>query len=493
MDILDMQVDEQPTIERVWSPQQRGIFGAIEGTGEDLLVQAVAGSGKTTTIIEGMRYAQGTSLFLAFNKAIAEDIRRRVESGDVKTLNALGHRLWGENRPAAKLDAKKTLKLLAARLGDESSDYKEHGYTLSRIVGLMKNSAMGLDGEGLDGGAVADLIDAYQMEIPAESVDKYADVCVEAMEAGLNDDATFDFDDQLYGPLFHNWRYPRYDNLFVDETQDLSPIQHVMLGVMLERGRLIAVGDRHQAIYGFRGALVDSMDQLKRKFDMSELPLSTTYRCGRAIVAAAQVYCPQIQPREGAEDGLVTNAEDSDSGEPDLFADQVMILCRNNAPLFAAILRHVRAKSPCIVLSNFLDSFRGFIRGFKTTYTSDLMTKLDRWYERESEAARKKGYKGKAHGLKDRYQTVKLLAGEFKCTDDMIRLVERLGSGRTGPTFSTIHKAKGLEAEHVYILRPDLMPAYYATGRDALQQEENMIYVGITRAISSLTWGVEAR
>src|SRR5271166_3308316 len=91
---------------RSWSEFQQAVFDKVKDPGVDLLIQAVAGSGKTTTIIEAMKYAPGTSLFMAFNKAIAEDIRRKATSGDVKTLNALGHSLMMQNRPGAKLNAR---------------------------------------------------------------------------------------------------------------------------------------------------------------------------------------------------------------------------------------------------------------------------------------------------------------------------------------------------------------------------------------------------
>src|SRR5208282_6760035 len=107
--LLDTPLTEptSPEPPRTWSPFQEAVFDAVKQP-DNILIQAVAGSGKTTTIIEAMRYAPGSSLFMAFNKAIAEDIRRKASSGDVKTLNALGHRLWMQNRPSAKLESRKT-------------------------------------------------------------------------------------------------------------------------------------------------------------------------------------------------------------------------------------------------------------------------------------------------------------------------------------------------------------------------------------------------
>src|SRR5580693_9283700 len=87
LDEVDSSVVEAPSAP-LWSEYQQAVFEAVKRPADNILIQAVAGSGKTTTIIEAMKYAPGSSLFMAFNKAIAEDIRRKVTSGDVKTLNA---------------------------------------------------------------------------------------------------------------------------------------------------------------------------------------------------------------------------------------------------------------------------------------------------------------------------------------------------------------------------------------------------------------------
>src|SRR5208282_3656437 len=165
--LLDTPLTEptSPEPPRTWSPFQEAVFDAVKQP-DNILIQAVAGSGKTTTIIEAMRYAPGRSLFMAFNKAIAEDIRRKATSGDVKTLNALGHSLMLQNRPAAKLNARKTLDILKQIMGD-SSEFKDHGYTLSRVVGLAKNNCVGID-TAPEAREFQDIIDAYAFDVPIE-------------------------------------------------------------------------------------------------------------------------------------------------------------------------------------------------------------------------------------------------------------------------------------------------------------------------------------
>ena len=264
---------------RSWSPLQAAIFEALHAPETNILIQAVAGSGKTTTLIEGLRHAPGTALFMAFNKSIAEDIRGKAPKGDVKTLNALGHRLWMQNLPASKLDFDKLRNIVKSIM--PADEFREWGYHVQRMVGGLKNSAFDIEN-------TTNPVEAHEMvKEAAENSDsipvgKENDAAIYALDAFYKSRAhtlTFDFDDQLYFPLYQQWEFPRYDNVFIDECQDLSPVQHLMLEEFRRGGsRVVAVGDRHQAIYGFRGADVRSMDNLKTRFGMLELPLSISYK-----------------------------------------------------------------------------------------------------------------------------------------------------------------------------------------------------------------------
>lgn len=491
-----------PSTSRNWSPEQLAFFTAVQADRSNLCVQAVAGSGKTTTLVEAIRFSLGRNLFLAFNKSIAEEIKARRPSGDVKTLNALGHWQWMRNCSGAELNARKTLDLLKSIMGD-SNDFKEFGYTLSRVVGLAKNQALGIGADTprwtddqivfqVDEDEFLQIMDSTSSEIPSDRQKQFSYFCAKTLQLSSADLKTLDFDDQLYMPALRNWDYPSYDTVFVDECQDLSPIQHLMLNRLAAKGtRIIAVGDRHQAIYGFRGALVDSMDQLVKHFQMKEYPLSITFRCAKSIVQEANQYCTTIKAADSAPMGEVKILSSyNGDNEPNLFPDGQLVVCRNNAPLFSAILRHYRAKIPCKVLSNFLESFSGWIRSFKCEYSSELEQKVTLWFTKERDAARKKGFKGKIYGLEDKRDTVFLFCKEFDKVYEILDCLKRLGTGTTGPIFATIHKAKGLEVNSVYFMRPDLLPAFYATSEEQLQQEANLSYVAITRAKHQLIFGV---
>lgn len=117
------------------------------------------------------------------------------------------------------------------------------------------------------------------------------------------------------------------------------------------------------------------------------------------------------------------------------------------------------------------------------------MAKVDRWFEREMEEARRQGKKGKMLGLVDKYETIKLLAAEFHKVWDILEMIKRLGESTSGPIFATIHKSKGLEADHIYVLRPDLLGGFGDLTPEQQKQEDNLHYVAITRAKESLTYG----
>jgi len=505
MSLLDVQIDAQPP--REWSQYQLSIFDFIRETPDNLLVQAVAGSGKTTTIVEGMSYADGVPLFLAFNKAIATEIGSRITRGEAKTLNALGHRIVMQNWPKAQLNANRVRDAVSDSLKviDRESPLRECSYAITRAVSLAKANAFGLEGmPPVEPQAFGDLIDAYDLGVPADCLDSAGEVAYLIWKELRNDTLTFDFDDQLYLPLYHEWEFPSVDTVFVDEAQDLSPVQHGMLQSLKATGagaRIIAVGDRFQAIYGFRGACTDSMDQMKRQFNMKELPLSISYRCAKNVVKEAQKLVPHIEWRPNAPEGSIVLAAGQGPGtyelgrDPEFFASGILVLSRTNAPLFKVILHHVKHRKPCRVLSNFLDSFQSWIRSFRKTYCRDLLPRLDAWYEKERDALKERGAsKGRMAALQDKWQTAKLLAQEFNTVAEMLEMLKSLSEGRTGPIFSTIHKAKGLEAEQVYLLRPDLCPAPWVDqDSEQMQQEKNLLYVAITRAEREFTYGVPAQ
>lgn len=484
MDLSTLAIEAAP--KRSWSEYQLAIFEALDSP-DHLIIEAVAGSGKTSTILECMNRATGSALFLAFNKAIADDLRSKVRGAEVRTLNALGHSILTKRLPGVKLESWKTANLVRSRLSTE--DYAEFGSQVNRLISLAKGCAFGIVNDGSRKHFV-DLADQFELDIPFEKLGKATQTASTCFFELITDFNSFDFDDQLFLPIYHGWTFPTFDTVFVDEAQDLNTIQHIMLERLNSRGaRIIAVGDTRQAIYGFRGALTSSMSLLRNTFNMRELPLSITYRCDRRIVELAQSLVPHIQWRTGAAEGevLYTDAIDIEK-----VPDSSLIVCRNNAPIFSLAMKALIARRPVRVMSNFTEQLKGFVKSFKTRDLKILEERMTKWYEGEMRTAEEAGFFGRMQFLTDKYESVLSLIKESTTLDDILNALERFGNSTVGPTLSTIHKAKGLEAESTIILNREKLPSRFAVSESARTQEDNLLYVAITRAKHALTIHSEA-
>ncbi len=474
-----------------WSEFQAAIFAQVETTANNLSIEAVAGSGKTVTILEAMRRCpKGTSvLFLAFNKAIVNTLISKIPfTAEAKTMNGLGHGLMMRKLKGLG----QTPKLNSYRLWDiartalTEDQWEDYGTSVVRLVSLGRASAFGIINTGDPTCFMAALGD-YEVEIPGEfeiQACRQASVILKKLQ-DINDD--WDFDDQLYLPIYWEMKFPTYDVVFVDEAQDLSPIQHLQLERLADQGaRIIAVGDSRQAIYGFRGADGKSMANLADRFNMDLYPLSISYRCPRTVVAEAQKIVYHIQPSDTAKEGTVTYLDEY----PNLsdYPMDAMILCRTNSPIFTLALEFLQEQIPCQVKSSFGKDITKFVQKFKVKTAEELRTELTTWRDVEAKKAEARGWFGKANLIRDRYEALIPFCDAFEFKLQIVGALQRLLTSSVGPTLSTIHKAKGLEAKHVFILRPDLLPAPFAKTAAAIEQEMNLKYVAVTRSLDKLTF-----
>lgn len=472
LDDLLVKTDEKPP-----SPYQLAIYSSEP----PIIVQAVAGSGKTHTLVTDINKRRKMALCLAFNKAIANELSTRVTQATVKTLNALGHQILMRKRPGAKLDAWRISKRFRQILNIEDS--KLYSMQLVRAISLMKSQA---DFEPTDESFI-EVMNSYELDVPVDRQHQFAKICNRVFWEMYRNLETFDYDDQLYIPIKEGWTFPRYDIVYVDEAQDLSGIQHFMIQALADRGAMIfAVGDRAQAIYGFRGATSSSMDDMKQQFKMLELPLSITYRCAQAIVREAQTLVPHIEARPNAPEGKVQFL-DSYPEIPSYMPND-LIVCRNNAPIFTLALKFLLANRQCRVMSNFLETIESFLNQFDCNHSKDLRIKLDAWYQKEKKDAIDNNRYGKLAVIEDKYEVVCAFTDKLSTLNVIVEAIRRLATSQLGPRIATVHKAKGLEAPQVFILRPDLLPSPRAMTPQTIQAEKNLQYVAITRAKDTLNY-----
>ncbi len=462
------------------------------------ILEAVAGSGKTSTLREAAARIPKDQpvVYLAFNKKAVEEVQSRGLPSHVSamTLNSLGHRAILKAFGRVTLDTQKTSILVDKLLGKGSPQARMFGATIGKLVSKAKT--IGLVPSGVEGahGLVQDtrasweeMIVHFDIDPPCDDdslMGRAIDFAREVLADGLRDLRMIDFDDQLYATVVLRLPLPRYPWVMVDEAQDVSHVQRVMLAGCLDRegGRLIAVGDRHQAIYGFRGAAHDSLDQIAEEFGCESFPLTVTYRCPRNVVATAQQFVPHLEAWEGAADGEVGIVADLAKHR---WLPTDLVVCRNNAPLITLAYQLLRARVPCRVLGREIGTgLAALIKKLKPTSIPNLIDKLAAYEKREMERLQRLGREGKIEALNDKCETLRTFALEVRGLDELDRAIAEMFDDRSGGrvTLSTIHKAKGSEAPTVIILDPWRLPSKAARQAWVLQQERNLAYVAITRA-----------
>lgn len=465
---------------RVWSPMQVAIFNAVDTLqpGKHVVVEALAGTGKTSTIVEALNYVSRDEsvLLCAFNKAIATELQARVPHGvQVMTLHSLGLKTITRSLGRLQIDA----DLVKGQLRELLPDWhaREARTAIAKLVGVAKGSLAESPAQ-LDA-----LADAFQIEIP-EGWDraKIIRVAAELLASGREPSGRIDFDDMIWLPIARDLRLPAFDWVFVDETQDLNPAQlEMVVRAAGSKGSIVAIGDRRQSIYGFRGADRDAIPRMIRRLDATVLPLSVTYRCPSRVVREAQALVPALEAAPGAPEGIVRSAAVQDLERDARAGDYV--ISRSNAPLLALCWRWIRAGVKAEVKGRDIGAgLVTWIKGTNATTIERLTTCAQAWYS--TECKRLTELDRDLTAASDKYECILSLCEGCSTVDSVIAKIGRIfgeGSGG-GILLMSTHRSKGLEADRVWLLR-DTYLKWSQT-----EEEKNLLYVGITRAKKELVY-----
>lgn len=466
------------------SPMQQRIFEWVQHQTGSTIINAVAGSGKTTTILQALDYISPNKkvLFLAFNASIATKLATKVpDHADAKTFHALGMYAYRKRHNKFQVGNSKVRKLLGSFLDARKKEW--YGEFIVKLVSLAKQHGFGvLEENSLE--SWKRLSDKFGIHTEYD-LDYAVKACQSILERSNHITNVIDFDDMIYLPLLFRYPIKKHDWVFVDEAQDTNPVRRELARQALKTdGRLVAVGDPHQAIYGFTGASSDSMSRLQQTFNATTLPLSVSYRCSQRVVREAQRLVPHIQPWEQSPAGSVTTVDSLDFGT--LNPRNSIVLCRNTTPL-------VELSSELIAQGigfNILGKETGtqlvrLIRNIKAGTPKDLLDKLHKQYQRMEELKKSEAQLAQ---LKEHIKCVAILVVRVTGITELIDNITTLfaANNHNALTLSTVHKSKGLEWDNVVIIRPDLMPAKQAKLAWERQSEDNIKYVAVTRAKDSL-------
>lgn len=469
--------DFQPT------PEQSAIVLAATETKSNLLVSALAGAAKTSTLVLIAHALKKTSILcLAFNKRIATEMAERLPSNcEAMTLNSLGHRAWGQYlSQRLNVDTKKTYRIVSELIDGLTPKEKEEAY--EKMADLMRNIDFGKSCGYIPTGHFTQakrLMDdseffAHLDETPTTlEEDLIRAATLQSIREALQ--GTIDFGDQLLMPTLWPAPLPFYPLVLIDEAQDLSALNHAMLRKLAKK-RLIAVGDPCQSIYGFRGAHQDSMKVLMKSFDMTELNLTISFRCPISIVEEARWRAPAMQYPTWAKEGEVQRL--LDWSIEDIPTDETAIICRNNAPLFQMALRLLRDGRYPELVGN--DLGKSLIKQLKKL-GKDTMTKaeataaVEEWKEAKLAKARN------PDRVHDQAACLLVFINEGTTLRQAIDYAERVMSVAGPVKLMTGHKSKGLEFKTVFILDKELIKL-------SEDQEKNLLYVMQTRSKDRLIY-----
>lgn len=470
-----------PTV--IWTAQQQACFNAVtDPAGGNVVLEALAGTGKTTTLVEALycTTANESVLMCAFNKEIATELERRAPADvTVRTVHALGLRAWSRHVGGnVAVDPRKVGKLITAAGIRERAERQ----ACQSLIGLAKNTM--LDHTG----GIPALIQRFDRlaavsgtTFPKGKRMAVLTSCARVLQQCAKPSESIDFDDMLWLPAIHEAKVDSFDRVFVDETQDLNEPQLILVQRAC-RSRLLACGDRHQAIYGFRGAASGSIDRIVAKWGATCLPLTVTYRCGAAIVAEAQAIVPELEAHESTGRGCVMVRDTADMLRNAAPSD--FVISRLNAPLIALTMRWLAKGIPATMRGRDIgEGLAAFVRGSGASNVGEFMRLVTSW--EAAEVARLEALDADTSLATDKAECLRALAAGASSVGEIITRLDEIFAAREGSIqLMSTHKAKGLEADRVWLLRS----TYCEDPNDAAEQDKNLLYVAITRAKKELNY-----
>jgi len=481
-----------------YSKYQKDIFDWVETSTGNAIIKAVAGSGKTFTLCETMNRIKGNCVFLAFNKSIADELKKKVPS-HVKacTLHSMGYSAVRYHFGYVPVDMDKVCKIMDNISGlrlwrgmkfNERKDILMKRTQIKKLVSLVKMCLI----DYKDNAAVDKAADFYNVEYDADVLGYFRTV----FQKSIEDKKCVDFDDMIYFPVIYNLKMLQYDWVMIDESQDLNRVQIEMVLKLAksESGRVIAVGDPKQSIYGFRGADSEAMPRLQSALNAKELPLSVCYRCPTSHIELAQSLVPYIESAPDAIAGEINHIKDSIFESEIIKEKNPLVLCRINAPLMGYALSliskgykaTIKGKDIGKSLITLVNNFPG------DDSIENIYSQINNWESKElSKLYKKDAPESHIETIKDKAATLIAIADSCNNRQCIINKIESIFTDDKvdGIEFSSVHKAKGLEANSVYILLPHLLPLIRENQKPwELEQEYNIKYVALTRAKQKLVF-----
>lgn len=486
-------------VKKQFSKYQLAIFDQVKNTDMNICVQATAGAGKTTTLLEILNLIPKfkKTVFLSFSNTIVNELKERIPSHTTaSTIHSLGCRMVFAHFKGIKVNENKWFNILLKEMESRQEGVQDKKnkkskkllykqcFEMQEIINFARMTCTKFEKESL-----IEMCDYYSLEYREEDFDFIISEFEKPRKI-----TEIDFTDMLYLPVKYNLVNQVYDYVLLDEAQDLNNIQKILLEKIInpKGGRLIAVGDEKQSIYSFSGSNIDSFNQLQKRKNTVTLPLSISYRCGKEIVKEAQkIYPEAIEYFENAIEGEVRDGDVSEIEDSDI------VVCRKTAPLVSVFFHLLGRGVKSQIVGKDIET--GLVNLAEKVESYDI----DQVYQKcqnelnlvESELKERKINFPKFHpkyiSLEEKISVINVI---LDYTNSPNRLVENIkeifSTNKRGVRLMTIHRSKGLEADRVFMIDKyngeTQCPSIKATKDWEKVQENNLLFVAITRAKKSL-------
>jgi DNA helicase II / ATP-dependent DNA helicase PcrA len=481
------------------SSQQTAAIDFIKNSNKSLILSAVAGAGKTSTLLAMLKATEGSVAFCAFNKSIAKEIEFKVNqqniNKDVKvgTVHSFGFGAIRRSISRVNVDGNKIQTIVRDNFNNEESNMQT--FLISAVAMAKEVGIRACVNDNYN--TWIQMFDHYDLwnSLPLDvNTEKAIGLCQDVLDISNKTLNVVDFSDMIYLPILKKMRIWKYSNIFLDEAQDTNATRRALVKMMLApKGRLIAVGDPHQAIYGFTGADSNALDLIQKEFKAKELPLSVTFRCPKNVVKEAQKYVQHIESHPDSADGIVDECNLQDL--PNLVTQDDAIICRNTKPLVEVAYNLIRNKIPCKVEGRKIgENLIKLATRWKVKTVGTLINKLEAYKEKEIEKYKKKENDSMCQVIEDQVETLAVFIDQCKLDDPISTLISKIQElfddteNKKILVLSTIHRSKGREWNRVFALGINhYSPSKYAKRDWELIQENNLLYVLVTRAKNHLT------
>ena len=261
-------------------------------------------------------------------------------------------------------------------------------------------------------------------------------------------------------------------------------------GSVRKGGRVCVVGDDRQAIYGFRGAAQDGMGMMQRELRAIAYGLTTTYRCPKLVVLEAKGLVPDYNAAPSAPEGEILNSDQF--AMMDMVKVGDAILSRANAPLMSTCLQLLKKGISARIEGRDIGrQLVGMVRKLKARSVPDFLKRLSRWEDKQLGRLKSmKDSEAKVAVIRDQRETLEAVAEGCASVAEIESRINSLfqdsdDNQKPAVVLSSVHKAKGLEWDRVFLLSWTFGKRKPKTAAEA-QEEANIKYVAITRTKHAL-------